>query len=189
MATGETAKIIQNFKEQLSRNEAAMKHDFSAVRTGKASPALVEGVMVEYYGAQTKLRDLASITAPEPRLLMIQPYDATAVAAIEKAIIASNIGIMPNSDGKIIRLPIPELSQERRQTLVKQVKQRSEEAKVSARNHRRDANEVAKKAQKDSLMTEDELRKMLDDIQKETDKAIAEIDKILAAKDKELMSI
>ncbi|MCQ2378596.1 MAG: ribosome recycling factor, partial [Victivallaceae bacterium] len=165
------------------------KNSFAAIRTGKASPSLVEGLMIDYYGTQTRLRDIAGITTPEARLLVIQPWDATAVSAIEKAILASNIGITPMSDGKTIKLPIPPLSQERRATLSKQAKGETEDAKVSLRNIRREGNETAKKAEKDGLLTEDELKKMLDDIQKMTDRYIAAFDAQLAAKEKELMTV
>ena len=181
--------LLDDTEEMMMKSEEAMKHDFSAIRTGKASPALLDGVMVEYYGAMTRLKELAGITAPEPRLLVVQPWDAGSVKAVEKAIISANLGITPMSDGKLIKLPIPELSQERRSALAKQAKARAEDAKVSLRNIRRDANDFAKKAQKGGDLTEDELKKMLDDIQKMTDLYIATVDKDLAAKEKELMTV
>ena len=181
--------LLDDTEEMMMKSEEAMKHDFSAIRTGKASPALLDGVMVEYYGAMTRLKELAGITAPEPRLLVVQPWDAGSVKAVEKAIISANLGITPMSDGKLIKLPIPELSQERRSALAKQAKARAEDAKVSLRNIRRDANDFAKKAQKGGDLTEDELKKMLDDIQKMTDSYIATVDKDLAAKEKELMTV
>lgn len=181
--------LLDDTEEMMMKSEEAMKHDFAAIRTGKASPALLDGIMVEYYGAMTRLKELAGITAPEPRLLVVQPWDAAAVKSVEKAIIAANLGITPMSDGKLIKLPIPELSQERRAALAKQAKARAEEAKVSLRNIRRDANDAAKKAQKGGDLTEDELKKMLDDIQKMTDSYIATVDKDLAAKEKELMTV
>ncbi len=166
-----------------------MQQDFAAFRTGKASPALVENIPVEYYGTTTKIRDIAGITAPEPRLLVIQPWDQNAVSSIEKAIQASTLGIGPVSDGRVIRLPIPELSEERRKDLIKLAKTRAEEARVEVRNIRRDANEIAKKAEKKSAITEDELASMLKDIQKLTDDSIASIDKVLEEKGSELMAI
>lgn len=181
--------LLDDTEELMMKSEDAMKNDFSAIRTGKASPALLDGVMVEYYGAMTRLKELAGISAPEPRLLVVQPWDAASIKAVEKAIIAANLGITPMNDGKLIKLPIPELSQERRTALAKQAKARAEEAKVSLRNIRRDANEFAKKAQKGGELTEDELKKMLDDIQKMTDSYIATVDKDLAAKEKELMTV
>ena len=181
--------LMDSLEENMMKSEDALSNNFAAIRTGKASPALVENITFEYYGTQTRIKDAAGITAPEPRLLTIQPWDASAVQAIEKAIKASNLGIMPNSDGRLIRLPIPELSEDRRKTLVKQVKARSEEAKVAVRNARRDGNEAAKKMQKDGELTEDELKKLLDDIQKATDKHIADIDKIVGDKEKELLTV
>ena len=181
--------LLDDTEELMMKSEDAMKHDFSAIRTGKASPALLDGVMVEYYGAMTRLKELAGITAPEPRLLVVQPWDAASLKAVEKAIVAAHLGITPMNDGKLIKLPIPELSQERRTALAKQAKARAEEAKVSLRNIRRDANDFAKKAQKGGELTEDELKKMLDDIQKMTDSYIATVDKDLAVKEKELMTV
>ena len=185
----ETELLLDTVEEYMIKSEEALKHTFSGIRTGKASPALVEGLMIDYYGTATRLRDLAGISAPEPRLLVIQPWDASAKTAIEKAIIASNLGITPMSDGKTIRLPIPPLSEERRAALSKQAKTETEEAKVALRNIRREGNETAKKAQKDGNLTEDELKKMLEDIQKMTDKYIAAFDALLAAKEKELMTV
>jgi ribosome recycling factor len=167
----------------------AMKKDFVAVRTGKASPALVEGLMVEYYGTQTRLREIAGITTPEPRLLVIQPWDQNAVKNIEKAIQASALGISPVSDGRVIRLPIPELSEERRKDLSKVVHNRAEQARVEIRTVRRDANSIAKQGQKNSEITEDELDQMLKDIQEFTDDFIKQIDTTMAAKEKELMQV
>ena len=171
------------------KTEESLISNFKTIRTGKASPALVENITIEYYGTPTRLKELAGITAPEPRLLVIQPWDKSSLGAVEKAILASNIGITPMNDGTHIKLPIPELSQDRRLALAKQAKGFVEEAKVALRNIRRDGNEVAKKAQKDGVMTEDELKKMLDDIQKLTDRYIASLEKELANKEKELMTV
>ncbi len=183
------ADLLDNLEEHMMKTEEALQHQFAAIRTGKASPALVENVMVEYYGTPTRLKELAGITAPEPRLLVIQPWDTSAVSAVEKALLASNIGITPMSDGRTLKLPIPELSTERRAALSKQAKALTEEAKVALRNIRRDGNDTVKKAQKDGDLTEDEQKKMLDDIQKLTDRYIAELEKKLAAKEKELMTV
>ena len=181
--------LLDHLEEMMMKSEDSMKNDFAAIRTGKASPSLVDGIMVEYYGTKTRLKEIAGITTPEPRLLVIQPWDANAIKDIEKAIIASNIGITPLNDGKTLKLPIPELSQDRRQALAKQAKTRAEEAKIAIRNLRRDANDAAKKAQKAGELTEDDLKKMLDDIQKMTDSYTATVDKDLAAKEKELMTV
>lgn len=181
--------LLEYTEEHMMKAIEHMQNDFNAVRTGKASPALVENIMVDYYGTATRLKEIAGITAPEPRLLVIQPWDPSSVSAVEKAILASNIGISPVSDGRIIRLPIPELSEERRKSLVKQIKNRAEEARVAIRNIRRDSNEVAKKAQKDSKITEDELKTMLDDIQKLTDDYIKQVDDMMHKKEAELMAL
>ena len=181
--------LMDSLEENMMKTEDALDNNFAAIRTGKASPALVENITFEYYGTQTRIRDAAGITAPEPRLLVIQPWDATAVKSIEKALLASNIGITPMSDGKTLKLPIPELSKDRRTTLAKQAKSGAEEAKVALRNIRRDGNDAVKKFEKDGDITEDERKKMLDDIQKLTDSYIAKVDAALAEKEKELMTV
>ncbi len=181
--------LNNEIEEQMMKAVEAMERDFSAIRTGKASPALVEGVKVDYYGTPTRLKELAGITSPEPRLLVIQPWDPSSVKAIEKAIVSSNIGISPVNDGRVLRLPIPELSEERRASLAKQVKNRAEEARISIRNIRREGNDVAKNAEKKSEITEDDLKDTLDEIQKLTDEYIKEIDKSLESKENELMSV
>ncbi len=187
MSTPDT--LMEETEEQFMQSLEALERDLAGYRTGKASPALVEGIMVDYYGTQTRLRDIAGITTPEPRLLVIQPWDQNAIANIEKALQASNLGISPVSDGRVLRLPIPELSEERRRDLTKQVRKRSEEAKVAVRNQRRDANELCKKFQKNSAITEDDLRDMLDDIQKLTDDYTEQIDAAAKNKEDEIMSI
>lgn len=166
-----------------------MLHEFAAIRTGKASPALVENLDVEAYGSSMKLKQLALISAPEPRLLVIQPFDASTVRDIERAINESKIGITPAVDGKIIRIPIPELSEERRRDLAKTVKQLAEESRVRVRACRREAMDAAKKLQKDGELTEDDLRDAEGDIQKLTDKFVAMVDKHVEAKEAELMRI
>ncbi len=180
--------ILEEAEMAMMNSEEAMRHDFAAIRTGKASPALVENIQAEYYGTKTRIKDIAGISTPEPRLIAIQPWDQSAVKAIEKAILESNIGISPVSDGRVIRLPIPPLTQDRRQTLGKQVKARAEEARVSIRGARRDANEAAKKAQKDGDITEDQRDEALDRIQKLTDSYIAKVEAVVADKEKELMA-
>ncbi len=183
------ADLMDELEEKMMNAEEAMKHDFTGIRTGKASTALVEGIQVEYYGSMSRLKDIAGLSTPDPRTVAIQPWDKSALAAIEKAIINSQLGISPVNDGKIIRLPIPPLTEERRSQLAKQVKARCEEAKVSIRNIRRDGNEAVKKAEKDSEITEDDRKSMLEDIQKLTDDYIKQLDAIAADKEKDLMSI
>ncbi len=189
MSAVPVASLMDHVEEHMMKANEHLKNEIAGIRTGKASTSLVENILVDYYGTSTRLRELAGITAPEPRLLVIQPWDRSSVSAIEKAILASKIGISPVSDGKIIRLPIPELSEERRNALVKQVKTLAEDARVAIRNVRRDGNEIAKKAQKGSEITEDELKEMLDKIQKLTDDYIKEVDQIVEKKEKELTSL
>ena len=181
--------LMEELEEKMMMAEDAMKKDFLAIRTGKASPALVENITIEYYGANARIKDIAGISTPDSRTIAIQPWDQSAVKSIEKAIINSQLGISPVSDGKIVRLPIPPLSEDRRLQLAKQVKARAEEAKVSIRNARRDGNDGAKKAQKASEITEDELKKATEKIQKLTDDYIKMVDDAAADKEKELMSI
>jgi len=176
-------------EEGMEKAVEFMTHEFAAIRTGKASPALVENLDVQAYDSTMKLKQLALISAPEPRLLVIQPFDASTVRDIERAINESKIGITPAVDGKIIRIPIPELSEERRRDLAKTVKQLAEEGRVRIRACRRDAMEAAKKLQKEGQLTEDDLRSSEDEIQKMTDKYVASIDKHVETKEAELMKI
>ena len=181
--------LMDQLMDRMEKTVEHMKNDFSGYRTGKASPSIVENILIDYYGTPTRLREIAGITTPEPRLLVVQPYDPSSVGTIEKAISASNIGINPVSDGKILRLPIPELSEERRASLAKQVNTHAEEAKVGIRNIRREGNDIAKKSQKSSDITEDDLKMVLKDIQDLTDNSIEDIEKVLTAKENELMNI
>lgn len=166
-----------------------MKHEFSSVRTGKASPALVEGIDVDAYGSAMKLKQLALISTPEPRLIVITPFDLSNTKAIEKAINESKVGITPSVDGKIIRLPIPELSEERRKDLVKTIKTMAEETRVRIRAARRHAMDAAKKAQKDGGMTEDDLKSAEAQIQKLTDKYVADVDSQVGSKEADIMRV
>lgn len=182
-------EAIFEAEESMEKAVDFMMHEFAAIRTGKASPALVENLDVDAYGSLMKLKQLALISAPEPRLLVIQPFDASTVKDIERSINESKIGITPAVDGKIIRLPIPELSEERRRDLAKTVKQLAEETRVRVRACRREAMDTAKKLQKEGELTEDDLRGAEDDIQKMTDKYVASIDKHVETKEAELMKI
>ncbi len=166
-------------------------HEFAAVRTGKASPTLVENVdvLVQSYGSHMKLKQLAMISTPEPRLIRIEPFDPGTIKDIEKAISSSNIGLNPSVEGKVIRLPVPELSTERRQQMVKTIKGMAEEARVRVRSARRDVLEALKKQEKDGQITEDDLRRSEKEVQTMTDKNIKEIDEHLASKEKELMTV
>nr|WP_254639450.1 ribosome recycling factor [Cohnella sp. GbtcB17] len=167
---------------------AALRRDLSTLRAGRASAAMLDRVQAEYYGALTPVNQLGTINTPDSRTLIIQPWDKSALAAIEKAILKSDVGLTPANDGTIIRLNIPPLTEERRADLVKSTKKFGEEAKVAIRNIRRDANDDIKKKEKGEI-SEDESRRHQDDIQKSTDRFVAEVDKILAAKEKEIMEV
>lgn len=182
-------EVLFEAEASMEKSVDYMVHEFSSVRTGKASPALVENVDVEAYGSMMKLKQLALITTPEPRLLVVQPFDAATVRDIEKALKESKIGIMPMIDGKIIRLPIPELSEDRRKDLVKSLKQMAEEARVRVRANRRTAMDDARKLQKAGELTEDGLRDLEAAVQKLTDRFVKSIDEHLERKDAEVMKV
>ncbi|MBR5001083.1 MAG: ribosome recycling factor [Firmicutes bacterium] len=168
---------------------SVLKTELNTVRAGRANAALLDQIVVPYWGVDTPLRQLANISVPDPRTLMIAPFDPKCIADIEKAINVSNIGIHPTNDGKVVRLVIPQVTEERRKELTKVIKKMGEDAKVAVRNERRDANDHLKKAEKAGELTEDDLKGELDDVQKVTDKAMKEIDEIIAHKEKELMEI
>lgn len=183
------AEIIDLARSEMEKAVEAFRHELTRVRTGRASTGLVEGLQVNYYGAKTPIRQVASLAAPEPRLIIITPYDKTALQEIEKAIQNSDLGLTPQNDGKIIRIPIPELTQDRRKELVKHIKKTAEDYRVSVRNHRRDANDMLKDVHKDKKITEDDLRAAEAKVQQFTTDFIEKIDKILAAKDAEIMEV
>jgi ribosome recycling factor len=185
----EPDEILLETEEAMEKGVDYMTHEFSSVRTGKASPAIVENIDVEAYGSQMKLKQLALITTPEPRLLVIQPFDASTTKDIERAIKESKVGINPTVDGKIIRMPIPQLSEERRKDLVKSIKQMAEEARVRVRSARRDGLDGIKKAQKDGKATEDDLETYEKEIQKLTDVAVKRIEDAFASKEAEIMKV
>lgn len=176
-------------KEKMDKSIDSLNEKFSEVRAGRANPAILNKVKIDYYGTPTPINQVAGVSVPEARLIVIQPWDMSVLKEIEKAILASDIGINPNNDGKVIRLAFPELNEERRKELVKDIKKMAEECKVAIRNSRRDGMDLAKKLQKDGDITEDELKQAENEIQKLTDKSIEEIDKMLENKEKEIMSI
>lgn len=176
-------------KEKMDKSIDNLKEKFAEVRAGRANPAILNKVKIDYYGVPTPINQVAGVSVPEARMIVIQPWDISILKEIEKAILASDIGINPNNDGKVIRLTFPELTEERRKELVKDIKKLSEEGKIAVRNSRRDGIDLAKKSQKDGEMTEDELKQAENKIQELTDKAIAEIDKILQSKEAEILSI
>ena len=176
-------------KEKMSKTIESLNVRLSEVRAGRANPAILNKVKIDYYGTPTPINQVAGISVPEARMIVIQPWDASVLKDIEKAILASEIGINPNNDGKVIRLNFPELTEERRKELVKEIKKYAEETKVAVRNSRRDAIEKFKAMQKQGEMTEDELKSAADEVQKITDKNIEEIDKMIQNKESEIMSI
>ncbi|WP_438350169.1 ribosome recycling factor [Paenibacillus sp. FA6] len=180
--------IKKSGEDRMEKAIGALKRDLSSLRAGRATPALLDRIQVEYYGAPTPLSQLANISTPDPRTLMIQPWDKTSLSDIERAISKSDLGITPSNDGSLIRLSIPVLTEERRVELVKTTKKFGEEAKVAVRNIRRDANDDIKKLEKTDI-SEDESHRHQEDIQKMTDKYIAEVDKVLLAKEKEIMDV
>lgn len=181
--------ILLDAEEKMLKSLEFLEEQFSGIRTGKASPALVENIKVSYYGAPTRLREIAGISTPETRLIVINAYDPTALPEIEKAILAANLGITPMNDGRVIRVPIPELNEERRAELTKVAKRMAEEARVAVRNVRREANDQIKAIQKKGTVTEDERDAGLKQIQDSTDEYITKIDQAFANKEKEIVAI
>lgn len=181
--------VLNEMTKDMIKTLDAMKHSLMKLRTGRASIGIMDGIMVDYYGALTPLNQLATLAVPEPRLITIQPWDKSALSAIEKAILKSELGLTPNNDGKIIRVPIPPLNEERRRDLVKMVKKMAEDFRVEIRNHRRDANALLKDLEKDKMISKDELKNSQDKVQEITDSYIKQIDDQLSAKEKEIMEV
>ena len=181
--------IFSDLQKEMDRTLASFRKDLSKVRTGRASTALLEGIMVDYYGSQTPLNQLSTLSVPEPRLPVIQAYDQSAMANIEKSILKADLGLTPSNDGKVIRIPIPELSEERRRELAKHIKKMAEEYRVSGRNHRRVAIEKLKGLQKNKEITEDESKQSQDRIQKITNEFIGQVDKLLKTKEDDIMEV
>ena len=181
--------IIKDTKARIQKSIDNLSRELANISAGRANSNLLNGVTVDYYGAPTPVQQLASINVPEARLLVISPYDKTSVDDIEKAIIAANLGVNPTSDGEVIRISVPALTEERRKELVKNVKKIGEDAKVSIRNIRRDINDHLKKEEKNGDITEDDLRSQTDDVQKATDNSIKEIDQLVDDKEQDIMSV
>ena len=181
--------VKKNYSEKIEKTLAVLKEDLNTVRAGRANPAILDKISAEYYGVPTPLKSLANISVPDPRTLMISPFDVSSVGTIEKAINEANLGLNPSNDGKVIRLIIPQLTEERRKELTKTVKKMGEDAKVAVRNLRRDVNDKVKKMEKDGELTEDELKKAQDEVQKITDKFIKEVDQVATAKEKDIMEV
>ena len=181
--------IIENAQEKMNKTIAVLKRDLGSLRAGRANPQLLDRIMVDYYGTPTPINQMGTISSPEPRMLVISLWDHSMLSAVEKAIQKSDIGINPSNDGKLIRLIFPELTEERRKELVKSVRKKAEESKVAIRAIRRDANEAIKKDCKDSVITEDDQKRLEDKAQKATDAAIKDIDRICSEKEKELLEV
>ncbi|ARK30972.1 ribosome recycling factor [Halalkalibacter krulwichiae] len=182
-------EVIKDAELRMEKAIEALTRELAKLRAGRATPSLLDRITVEYYGADTPLNQLATISVPEARSLLIQPFDKSSIANIERAIQMSDLGLTPSNDGQVIRITIPPLTEERRKDLVKLAKKAAEDAKVAVRNVRRDANDDLKKLQKDGEMTEDELRRSTDDVQKLTDKTIVKVDEVAEKKEKEIMEV
>ncbi len=181
--------VFKKTEEKMNKALDALANDYAAIRAGRANPAVLDKVMVDYYGVPTPIQQVAAVSISEARVLVIQPWDKTMIQPIEKAIQTSDIGINPMNDGNVIRLTFPALTEDRRREIAKEIKQRAEDAKVQVRNVRRDGMDDLKKLKKDSVITEDDLKTAEEKLQKTTDKFVKEIDEVAAAKDKEIMSI
>jgi len=182
-------ELILKSEDQMRKSISFLKEDLSSIRAGKANPKLVDKIQVSYYGTMTPLNQIANISVPEPRAIIIQPWDASTIKEIEKAILASDLGINPSNDGKLIRLMIPQLTEERRKDLLKLVKKETESAKIALRNIRRDTNEEFKKLEKDSVLTKDDHKKAEEELQKLTDKYIKYIEDVYKDKEKEILEV
>lgn len=182
-------EIVDSTSQSMKKGVVALQHAFSKVRTGRASIGILDGIMVDYYGSLTPLNQVASLSAPEPRLLTVQPWDKGALSSIEKAIFKSELGLTPSNDGNLIRIAIPPLNEERRRELVKQVKKTAEEFKIEMRNYRRDANAMIRELEKEKEIAQDECKKALDEVQEITDRFIKKIDELVVIKEKEIMEV
>ena len=182
-------EIMLDLEERMDKALEALQHEFATIRTGRANASLLDGIMVDYYGAPTPVAQMATVSVPEPRMLMIQPWDKSTLKDIEKAIQMSDLGLVPNNDGALIRLNIPQLTEERRKELVKLVHKRTEDARIAVRNIRRDGNDSLKKEEKKDGISEDQVKKAMDDVQTLTDKKMEEIDRLMAVKEKEVLEV
>ncbi|MHB1653928.1 MAG: ribosome recycling factor [Desulfitobacteriaceae bacterium] len=181
--------VLKDAEERMHKGVEALRKDYASTRAGRANPSILDRVMVDYYGTPTPINQLANISVPEPRILVIQPWDKSTLPSIDKAILKSDLGLNPSSDGVVVRLIIPQLTAENRYEIVKTLKKKAEESRVAIRNIRRDANDHLKKLEKDHKASEDELKRAQDDLQKTTDKLIKEIDHVLEVKEKEILEV
>ncbi len=182
-------EVLSTTKENMNKTMEHVRHEFATIRTGRASTSLLDGISVDYYGSSVPLNQIANISVPEGRLLLITPYDKGTLGSIEKAILKSDLGLTPNNDGKLIRIPIPELTEERRKDLVKVVRRLAEDSRISIRNIRRDAKDRVKKGEKNGEISEDDSHRIMNEVQKVTDEFVGKIDEVLKAKEEEIMEI
>jgi ribosome recycling factor len=182
-------EVLSNVHEKMTKALEHIRREFATIRTGRASTSLLDGITIDYYGSPVPLNQIANVSAPEPKLLLVTPYDKGALGNIERALLTSDLGLTPNNDGKVIRIPIPELTEERRKNLVKVVRRLAEDTRVSVRNIRREANEQVKKGEKDGDVPEDESHRIIDEVQKVTDDYIKKIDEFLKAKEQDIMEV
>jgi len=183
------SKTLTELGAQADKSVQSLQKDLLKVRTGRASTALIDHVLVDYYGSKTAITQVANMTTPDARTIQIVAWEPAMLGAIEKAILEANVGFTPQNDGKVIRITMPPLTEDRRKEMVKMIKKLGEETKVAIRNHRRDANEDAKKQEKDKILSTDESKKLQEQVQKKTDDKVAEVDKIISIKEKEIMTI
>lgn len=180
---------IQQYEEKMQKSIDSLNEEYTAIRAGRANPRILDKLKVDYYGTPSGIQSVANVSVPEARVIMIQPWESSLIKEIEKAILVSDLGLTPSNDGKVIRLVFPELTEERRKELVKDVKKKAEGAKVAIRNIRRDANDAVKKLSKANEISEDELKVLEDQVQKVTDKYVAEVDKMMEVKSKEILTV
>ena len=185
----ELKDLMLEQEQRMDKSIESLKHEFASIRTGRASVALLDKIMVDYYGSPTPINQVANISVPEPRMILVAPWDKSMIGAIEKAILQSDLGLNPGNDGTAIRLTIPQLTEERRKEIVKVVHKKAEDAKVAVRNIRRDVNDALKKEEKAKTITEDDVKDGLDQIQKLTDKKIKQIDDLKAVKEKDVLEV
>lgn len=182
-------EVLSELKSEFESSLSHLRRELVRIRTGRANPSMLEGISVEYYGTATPISQVATVKVPEPRMLTITPWDKSVISDIERAINMSELGLSPNNDGTMIRLPIPTLTRERREDLAKQARKYGEDAKISVRNHRREANETLKSLEKEKEISEDEMHRALDQVQSQTDQASAKADEIVDAKEKEILEL
>jgi len=182
-------EMLQELDSKMEKVLESLRRDYLTLRAGRANPSLLDRVMVDYYGTPTPINQTANISCPEPRLILVQPWDKGMIPAIEKAIMKSDLGLNPNNDGMVLRIAIPQLTEDRRKELVKQCRKKAEDAKIAARNIRRDANDAIKALEKAKDVSEDEVKRGLEDAQKSTDKFIQKIDEVMNQKEKEIMEV